>query len=120
MIILFAMSCGDTVHDTFLAVWDEGIAKQIFLLLYMVLFFTAASNILFALIQDGYDKSRVGGIIKRDQEYPSITAEEMKKVFAINLDENRPHPKECAPEIYELLESAELSASEKSNYTSLF
>jgi hypothetical protein len=114
MTILFALSCGDSVHDTFLDVWDEGFAKQIFLIIYMMLFFTAATNIFFALIQTGYDKSRIGKEIKREQEYPNLSPEEMKSVFAFEIDENRPHPKDSAPEIYQLLESGDLSASEKS------
>jgi hypothetical protein len=50
------MSNGDTVHATFLQVWGEGIAKQFFLIIFMVMFFTAFTNIFYAIMQDGYDK----------------------------------------------------------------
>ena len=71
MIMLYAMSCGDTVHDTYLAVFDEGLVKQLFLTIYMVLFFTAASNIFYAIMQEGYDKGRFAQQSQKEQIAPN-------------------------------------------------
>lgn len=115
MIILFAMSCGDAVHDTFHDVWDEGLQKQLLLVIFMVVFFTAATNILYALIQDGFDKNNIAMKIRDEQELPHLDSEEMKKIFTSQFDENRQHPRDFAPEVYELLESPDLGDSERSN-----
>ncbi len=115
MQILYAMSGGDAVHDTFSDVYDEGLQKQFVLLSFMILFFTAITNIAYAMIQDGYDKCRVGKKLQSEEEAPELNPEEMKKLFSVPLDENRQDPKEAAPEIYEMLEAPEFTASEKSN-----
>jgi hypothetical protein len=65
---LWAISCGDNVFQTFSDVWDESMMKTLFLIVYMVCFFTAMMNIFFAIIQEGYDRSRLSREKKKDEE----------------------------------------------------
>lgn len=107
---LFAISCGDNIHDTFLSVWDQGMLKQIFLIIFMLCFFTAASNIFYALIQEGYDKSRLRKQLKISMEEKNIDDLDLLQ----NVDLTEFTGDRGAPEIQHYFDFGDLSESEKS------
>lgn len=48
---------GDIVNDTFLETWAEGLPGQIYLILFMILFYTAVQNVFVTIIMEGYEES---------------------------------------------------------------
>lgn len=54
---MYALTCGDIVHQTFMSTFDEGIFKSIWIFVYILLFYTAAANLLFAIMLEGYDRA---------------------------------------------------------------
>lgn len=54
---MWALSCGDIVHDTFLSMIDEGYMKQLWIFAFMILFYTGAANLLYAIMMEGYDRA---------------------------------------------------------------
>lgn len=57
MITLFSLLNGDIVNDTFLETWAEGIIGQIYLIIFMILFYTAVQNVFVTIIMEGYEES---------------------------------------------------------------
>ena len=68
--ILFSLSCGDSVHETFLNTWDEGDFKQFYLILYMICFYTAAQNIFVAIIMEAYEVTKIRKKLDNDDPFP--------------------------------------------------
>ncbi|KAL4456091.1 hypothetical protein ABPG74_014052 [Tetrahymena malaccensis] len=58
IITLFSLSNGDIVNETFMDTWAEGILGQIYLIVFMILFFTAVQNVFITIIMEGYDDSK--------------------------------------------------------------
>jgi hypothetical protein len=107
---LFALSCGDGIHDILLGVWDHGFLKQIFLVIFMICFFTAASNIFFSLIQEGYDKSRLRRQLKISLEEKNFDDYDLlEKVDITEFTGDK-----GAPEIQHYFDYADLEDSERS------
>lgn len=71
MLKLFSLAGGDDVHNTFRSVRDEGGLKQVYLFCYMIIFFTALSNIFVAVIMDGYEMSKIRKAIDNNNPFPS-------------------------------------------------
>lgn len=57
VITLFSLLNGDIVNDTFLETWAEGLPGQIYLILFMILFYTAVQNVFVTIIMEGYEES---------------------------------------------------------------
>ena len=58
------------MHSSFLAVYDEGYFKQLYLIIYILLFFTALQNIFVAVIMEGYDRSIIRKAIDNNDPFP--------------------------------------------------
>lgn len=56
-ITLFSLLNGDIVNDTFLETWAEGLVGQIYLIIFMILFYTAVQNVFVTIIMEGYEES---------------------------------------------------------------
>ena len=54
-ITLFSIVNGDIVNDTFLETWAEGLSGQLFLIIFILLFYTAVQNIFVTIIMEGYE-----------------------------------------------------------------
>jgi mucolipin 2 len=52
---LFSLANGDAVHDAFEETWENGLFGWIFLVIFMLVFFTAVQNIFIAIMMEGYD-----------------------------------------------------------------
>lgn len=81
VITLFSLLNGDIVNDTFLETWAEGIVGQIYLICFMILFYTAVQNVFVTIIMEGYEES-----IKQ-KEYKKMIEEKQEKEKA-NLYQN--------------------------------
>ncbi len=57
VVTLFALSNGDIVNDTFLETWSEGFIGQVYLIVFMILFYTAVQNVFITIIMEGYENS---------------------------------------------------------------
>lgn len=57
VITLFSLLNGDIVNDTFLETWAEGLPGQLYLILFMILFYTAVQNVFVTIIMEGYEES---------------------------------------------------------------
>jgi Polycystin cation channel len=55
---LFSLSNGDIVSDTFGDTWTVGILGQVFLVIFMILFFTAVQNVFITIIMEGFESNR--------------------------------------------------------------
>ncbi len=73
---LFSLAAGDDIHRTFRSVSDEGIYKQIYLFFYLIIFYTALSNIFVAVIMDGYEMSKIRKAIDNNNPFPSTKSAE--------------------------------------------
>lgn len=58
IVTLFALSFGDVVNETFQNTKESGILGEIFLITFMLLFYTAVQNVFITIIMDGYEKSK--------------------------------------------------------------
>lgn len=71
VVTLFALSFGDVVNETFQNTKESGILGEIFLITFMLLFYTAVQNVFITIIMDGYEKSKrekkgKGGKVKEE------------------------------------------------------
>jgi hypothetical protein len=57
VITLFSLLNGDIVNDTFLETWAEGLPGQLYLIIFMILFYTAVQNVFVTIIMEGYEES---------------------------------------------------------------
>ena len=57
IITLFSLLNGDIVNDVFLETWAEGLAGQFYLIIFMILFYTAVQNVFITIIMEGYEES---------------------------------------------------------------
>lgn len=58
VITLFSLSFGDIVNETFQNTKISGVLGELFLITFMLLFYTAVQNVFITIIMDGYEKSR--------------------------------------------------------------
>eukprot|EP01017_Pseudomicrothorax_dubius_P034456 TRINITY_DN4725_c0_g1_i2.p1 TRINITY_DN4725_c0_g1~~TRINITY_DN4725_c0_g1_i2.p1 ORF type:complete len:279 (-),score=91.46 TRINITY_DN4725_c0_g1_i2:55-831(-) len=59
LVTLFALSNGDAVYETFDDVSSEGSFGKMFLITYILLFFTSFQNVFILIIMEGYEISRI-------------------------------------------------------------
>lgn len=75
------------MHNTFRKVGDEGAFKQIYLFFFLIIFFTALSNIFVAVIMDGYEMSKIRKAIDNNNPFPTRQhAENAVKTKKIVID----------------------------------
>ena len=55
---------GDIVNSTFQETYYDGVLGQIFLITYMLLFYTAVQNVFITIVMEGYEKTRM---LQKDQ-----------------------------------------------------
>ena len=67
---LYALACGDVVHQTFLDLWDEGIRSTLFIIIFMVAFFTAFVNIFVAIVMEGFSNATTRKKLDNDDPFP--------------------------------------------------
>lgn len=58
VITLFSLSFGDIVNETFQNTKIGGVLGELFLMTFMLLFYTAVQNVFITIIMDGYEKSK--------------------------------------------------------------
>jgi len=68
VITLFSLSFGDIVNETFQNTKISGVLGELFLMTFMLLFYTAVQNVFITIIMDGYEKSRREKKGKKDPE----------------------------------------------------
>lgn len=76
VITLFSLSFGDIVNETFQNTKIGGVLGELFLMTFMLLFYTAVQNVFITIIMDGYEKSRREKKGKKDpeeQQQPQIS-----------------------------------------------
>ena len=69
---LFGMFCGDIIYETFTDTRDQGVYKQIFLVIYILCFYTGAQNIFVAFVMEGYDRCDMRKEIDNDDPFPVL------------------------------------------------
>jgi len=117
---LFAMSCGDIVHEIFLNTWGEGLKSMVFLMLFIIMYYTAFANIFVAIIMEGYSKAEMRKKLDNDDPFPTQDSLKMKRRMSIEIPqrskENRGFkPPELQRTISKELSDPNLSANAKSN-----
>ena len=63
---LFSLTFGDIVNQTFLNTVAEGIIGEMFLIIFMIFFYTSVQNVYVSLMINGYAKARK--LIKKKKE----------------------------------------------------
>jgi hypothetical protein len=69
---LFALSCGDSVHDSFESMLNEGLLKQIWIIFAVLGFYTAAQNLFYVVILEGYERAKIRTEFDKDDPFPTI------------------------------------------------
>lgn len=69
---LFGMFCGDIIFETFEDTKEQGFYKQIFLIIYILSFYTGAQNIFVAFVMEGYDRCDMRKEIDNDDPFPVL------------------------------------------------
>lgn len=69
---LFALSCGDSVHASFENNIDEGMLKQLWIILAVLGFYTAAQNLFYVVILEGYERAKIRTQFDKDDPFPTI------------------------------------------------
>lgn len=103
---LYAMSCGDIVHETFLDTWSEGAISMIFFIIYIVMFYTAFTNIFVAMIMEGYTKAEMRKKIDNDDPFPQQENLGIQRKMSLELPpvrSERPANKPARPELQQNL-----------------
>jgi hypothetical protein len=72
MISLFGMFCGDIVYESLEDTKNTGIFRQLILIVYLLIFYTAGQNIFVAIIMEGYDRSTLRKEIDNDDPFPIL------------------------------------------------
>ena len=114
---IFALSCGDIVHDTFSDVWNEGLLKQLWVFVLVMGWYTVGQNLFYAILMEGYDRAKLRGIIDGDDPFPTIESLSTNKKIALDepmKDEKlREEALKGTQEIYDMLETPGISDEEK-------
>jgi len=115
---LFAMACGDIVHETFLATWGEGMKSMVFLMVYIIMYFTAFANIFVAIIMEGHSKAEMRKKFDNDDPFPNQEDLKLKRRMSLEIPqrskENRGFkPPELQRTISKELSDPNLSANAK-------
>mgnify|MGYP002621557952 FL=1 len=71
---LFGLFCGDIVYETFTDTYDETVFKQVYLVIYLLAFYTSVQNIFVAIVMEGYDRCSLRKNIDNDDPFPSINS----------------------------------------------
>lgn len=69
---LFALSAGDIVYESFTDTINESVIKQLFLILYLLTFYTSIQNIFVSIIMEGYDRCTLRKEIDNDDPFPEF------------------------------------------------
>lgn len=86
VITLFSLSFGDIVNETFQNTKIGGVLGELFLMTFMLLFYTAVQNVFITIIMDGYEKSKREKKGKKDKDEqpssspPAITAPNVQNI----------------------------------------
>ena len=77
VITLFSLSFGDIVNETFQNTKIGGVLGELFLMTFMLLFYTAVQNVFITIIMDGYEKSKREKKGKKDPDEQNTTQQPM-------------------------------------------
>ncbi|KAM3147261.1 hypothetical protein pb186bvf_000512 [Paramecium bursaria] len=86
-ISLFALANGDIMLETFDTTRSRGILGQIFITIFMVLFFTAVQSVLVTIIMEGYEKNR--SEIKEKQKKNDSMIQEIQSGYQKFIRDNQ-------------------------------
>ena len=58
MITLFSLANGDAMNDIFVSVAEAGLGPQMFLIVYVLVFFTLVQNVIIFIMMEGFETIR--------------------------------------------------------------